>query len=524
MAGLAITGYKYSLSISTNNGSNYGGYGGYTLSSWTSGTSFVIPSLTNGYLYKIKIRAVNSLGDGAESEETAAFKPNTVPGAPTSVVGASGTNGQSSVSWVAPSDDGGTAVSYYTVQYSTNGSSWTTFGTTSVSSPLIVTGLNVGNTGQSYYFRVAATNAGTNGGAGAYSAASAVATPYTVPGVPASVSLAINGAGSMAVTYTAPSSNGGSPVSSYQYSTNGGSSWTTAASNPFTLSGYGNAAAVSVSVRALNSAGAGSATAGSGTTADVPAVTSMGTITDGCTTYTFPWTAGADNGLAITNYRWQYSTDGGSTWSSPPTETASATASIPSSAGTLRTDFHATSSYKVRSAAYNAAGWGGYSSASTATTAWANTRTAVNQIHSTTSQACAVVNCGTCGTQLQDQDALKYADLTTYAYTRAGCTTSTSTSSVWENIDANFGAYGACYNVGSCNEVALVKVTTAGTYNGFYYDVINHTSGTTYMYRPPGSGCGDGCDIPMWNITRCVSHNTYTVTDLGCQRISSIKC
>jgi hypothetical protein len=42
------------------------------------------------------------------------------------------------------------------------------------------------------------------------------------------------------------------------------------------------------------------------------------------------------------------------------------------------------------------------------------------------------------------------------------------------------------------------------------------------MYRPPGSGCEGGCDIPMWNITLC--QGVYTVTDLGCQRISSIKC
>ena len=81
-----------------------------------------------------------------------------------------------------------------------------------------------------------------------------------------------------------------------------------------------------------------------------------------------------------------------------------------------------------------------------------------------------------------------------------------------------YSAYGA---FGSCS-ATRTKVETAGTYNGIYYDVINHTSGTTYMYRPPGSGCGDGCEIPMWNITLC--QGVYTVTDLGCQRISSIKC
>ena len=228
MAGLAITGYKYSLSISTNNGSSYGAYGAYTLSSWTSGTSFVIPSLTNGYLYKIKIRAVNSLGDGAESEETAAFKPNTVPGAPTSVVGASGTRGQSSVSWVAPSDNGGTAISSYTVQYSTSAtfaSNITTVSPVSSSSPKLVTGLNPSDNGQTYYFRVAATNAGTNGGTGPYSAISAIVTPATVPDAP-TIGAMTRGTGASttdSLAWTAPASNGGSQITGYVYATNNGS-------------------------------------------------------------------------------------------------------------------------------------------------------------------------------------------------------------------------------------------------------------------------------------------------------------
>jgi hypothetical protein len=65
-------------------------------------------------------------------------------------------------------------------------------------------------------------------------------------------------------------------------------------------------------------------------------------------------------------------------------------------------------------------------------------------------------------------------------------------------------------------------VTTEGTYNGLFYGIINHTSGATYHYRPPGSGCTDGCETPMYAITLCLG--VYTITDLGCQRISSIKC
>ena len=75
MAGLAITGYKYNLSTSTDNVTYQAYAGSYTTSSWTSGTTFTITGLTNGTYYKVKIRAVNALGEGAESVEIGPFKP-----------------------------------------------------------------------------------------------------------------------------------------------------------------------------------------------------------------------------------------------------------------------------------------------------------------------------------------------------------------------------------------------------------------------------------------------------------------
>jgi hypothetical protein len=264
----------------------------------------------------------------------------------------------------------------------------------------------------------------------------------------------------------------GVPITSYEYSTNGGSSWTTAPSNPFTVSGYGNNSSVSVLVRAKNAVGVGSSTTGSGTTANVPAAPTMGTITDGCTTHTFPWTAGSNNGLSITNYRWQYSTDGGTTWSTA-TETASTSAGVTSSTGNAWADSHATSSYKVRAAAYNAAGWGDYSSASTGTVAWTVNRSPNNQIYATTSRACSQVGCGTCGCQSKDQDAFKYGDLATYNYSKPGCTTSSASAGSWENVDANYGDYGSCYNVGTCNETPVGSVPE--------YDFSSHIGETVYV-------------------------------------------
>jgi hypothetical protein len=74
MVGLSITGYEYALATSAD---SYATYGAYQASSWTSGTSFTITGLTNGTLYKVKIRAVNPIGKGAESSITEPFKPYT---------------------------------------------------------------------------------------------------------------------------------------------------------------------------------------------------------------------------------------------------------------------------------------------------------------------------------------------------------------------------------------------------------------------------------------------------------------
>ena len=82
----------------------------------------------------------------------------TTPGPPTGVSGTSG-NTQVTVAWTPPFSDGGAAITSYTVKYSTDGSTYTAFGSTFSSSPGIVTGLTKGT---AYTFKVSATNANGN--------------------------------------------------------------------------------------------------------------------------------------------------------------------------------------------------------------------------------------------------------------------------------------------------------------------------------------------------------------------------
>ena len=194
MAGLPITGYKYALSVSTNGGSSYGAYGSYILSSWTSGTSFTITGLTNGYYYKIKIRAVNALGDGAESAEIGAYIPNTVPSTPAAATLTAG-DATDTFTWVAPASNGST-ITKYAYQVSTdNGLNWystidgTLNGETETANLSVV--LTTQYKASSYKLRVRAFNNGSNGGWGERSTISSSGTAvWTSSG--ASVSPPIN--------------------------------------------------------------------------------------------------------------------------------------------------------------------------------------------------------------------------------------------------------------------------------------------------------------------------------------------
>jgi titin len=187
----------------------------------------------------------------------------TYAGAPTGVTGtASGTS--VSLSWTAPTSNGGTAITDYTVQYSFDGTTFTTFSrSASTATSATVTGLTRGT---AYTFKVAAVN---SLGAGTYSTASSPITPpVTVPGQVTNVS-GTAGDTQVSLSWTAPD-NGGASITDYvvQYSTNGGTNWTTFADGTSgdataVVTSLTNGTAYTFRVAAVNSAGTGSYSAAS---------------------------------------------------------------------------------------------------------------------------------------------------------------------------------------------------------------------------------------------------------------------
>ncbi|PRX59211.1 DNA-binding beta-propeller fold protein YncE [Cohnella sp. SGD-V74] len=109
---------------------------------------YTVTGLTNGTTYYFAVMAINSLGDSEASPPVSAT-PATVPAAPDNVTAVAG-NGRATVSFTAPADHGGSAITGYEVTASPGN-----IVVTGTASPITVTGLT---NGTSYTFIVKAIN------------------------------------------------------------------------------------------------------------------------------------------------------------------------------------------------------------------------------------------------------------------------------------------------------------------------------------------------------------------------------
>lgn len=142
--------------------------------------SIRVSGLVNGSSYLFKVASVSAEGLSELSTSSSSLTPlSTVPSAPSDVVAVSALN-SANLSWTTPSDNGGSDIIRYNVQYSSNnGSSWSLSNDpiylfsddVSTTRNGTVTNLSSSN---SYVFRVAAVN---SVGSGSYSSASNSVTP-----------------------------------------------------------------------------------------------------------------------------------------------------------------------------------------------------------------------------------------------------------------------------------------------------------------------------------------------------------
>jgi len=247
---------------------------------------------------------------------TATNAPPTVPTAPTNLV-ATGSNARVALSWSAPSSNGGSSVTGYDVYRGTTSGSealLTSVGTTTSYSDSAV------SNGTTYYYKVSAVN---GVGEGAKSAeASATPATVTVPGAPTNL-VATGSNARVALSWSAPSSNGGSAITGYNVyegTTAGGESTTPVngttliGATSYTVTGLTNGTNYYYKVSAVNGAGESAKSAEvfatPATTPGAPqSLTARQATSRGVT---LSWAAPASNGgAAITGYRLNRSTVSG---------------------------------------------------------------------------------------------------------------------------------------------------------------------------------------------------------------------
>jgi len=209
--------------------------------------------LANGQRYYYRVAAKNAVGEGSMSSEVWAV-PATIPGAPTSLNAVEGDR-QVTLTWTAPADDGGSAITNYMVYRGTAAGAESFLTQLGPSTSYVDNGLTNGET---YYYEVSAVNAVGEGSQSNEAVATPVS-PVAPPSAPGNLT-AVPGDKQIALTWAAPSSDGGSPITNYRIyggTTPGGESLLVEAGTVLThvVAGLANGQTYYYQVTALNSVG-----------------------------------------------------------------------------------------------------------------------------------------------------------------------------------------------------------------------------------------------------------------------------
>jgi hypothetical protein len=264
------------------------------------------------------------------------------------------------LTWQAPGT-GGSATGY-TVNYrvTSTGGTWTP--QSSAGTSLTVSGLAAAT---QYDFEVIANNAAGGGPASSVLTGTTQAAPTQAPGQVTGLTTSGPTASTVNLAWTPPSTGG--TVASYtaQYRVTGGTGWNTAASGisgtGYMVTGLAAATSYDFQVFAVNSAGAGAASAVTTavTTIAVPGLpTSLAAGAATGTTMPLSWTAPASGG-AVTSYSVRWSLHAANTWT--------VVANVSSTATTI-SGLTVSTSYDFEVEAVNSGGNGGWTAAITAAT------------------------------------------------------------------------------------------------------------------------------------------------------------
>ena len=312
----------------------------------TEGTETDIPGATSqtytlvsgDEVLQFRVR-VSFTDDGSASEtlRSAIFPSSRAPSAP-ETLSLTTNRGDVTLDWTPPTDTGSSAITKYQYRVSNDGGSTWSPDFTDVPDQnsdsdqadersYTISSLTLGT---EHTIEVRAHNA-TRPGA----SVSRTVTPATTPGRPQHVN-ATAGNQQVALTWSAPSSDGGSPITHYQYRVRDETDnvWLPGFATglltvpdsdadmdlsdelSLTVTGLTNGHQYKFNIRAHNDQGGSGVADAEATPVGAPDAPASLTATPGNTQATLAWTPPAsDGGAAITKYQYRVSDDGGTTWS-----------------------------------------------------------------------------------------------------------------------------------------------------------------------------------------------------------------
>ena len=298
---------------------------------------------------------------GRASASRGFFGGGSTPTPPTNLSSIEG-NQQLTISFTAPSFNGGLTIGNYEYALSTNSGSsygaWTALSPVDTSSPIVIGGLT---NGQAYHVKLRARNA--LGGGQESDPLSTNTTPFTVPSAPV-ISVARQASQTLRITLTSAAPGNGRTVTGYEYRIKSSGSYgsyiaLSGTTGPWDIGSLTNGTSYTVQVRGVNVGGSGAGSnEPSATPFTVPDQVGTPSSSSGDRRFTISWSAPGNGGSGISSYRVQYSTNDGASWTGDATTTSlSYTFTVENG-----------SSYVGRVQAINAAGDGSYSAKSTART------------------------------------------------------------------------------------------------------------------------------------------------------------
>jgi titin len=285
--------------------------------------SYSVFGASPGTNYLVRVAAKNEAGLSSYLEGSLRTLA-TIPGAPLNLKISKVSYRTLTLGWSLPSSNGGSAITNYKIEFSSDeGATWTEIShAVSASRSFNVTGLTRGKT---YKFRVSAINVV---GVGMATTPASATTLLATASAPQSLTTANVTSESADLSWTAPSDNGGAPIIRYniEISSNGGTTWfkngwTIGTKPQWYFAPLNPGTTYTYRVTPVTKAGSGASATGTFTTLAVlpqaPRNAKVSEITG--SGLTISWSLPLSNGGSpILDYLVEMSSDGGGTWKPVP--------------------------------------------------------------------------------------------------------------------------------------------------------------------------------------------------------------